>query len=147
MYGGVYICQKKPMSPRTTERAPKREPPPGQASIRSRSSLAMIAVSCSHHRARHVFTRGGGRRGALAWLPLTQRAGLVVASEAGSMGRGLRLRVTHVVPIWVRRLPRVALLGSPLDRRPDEARVDEGAHEADVIFGEHAPAPRARMRA
>ena len=38
----------------------------------------------------------------------------------------------------VRRLPRVALLGAPLDRRADEARVDKGADEADVVLGEHA---------
>eukprot|EP00962_Isochrysis_galbana_P052048 scaffold23434_cov135-Isochrysis_galbana.AAC.3 len=41
MYGGVYMRQFLPISNKTVDSAPKREVPPGTASIRAASSAAM----------------------------------------------------------------------------------------------------------
>ena len=35
-------------------------------------------------------------------------------------------------------LPGVPVLGAPINRAPDEARVLEGLHQSDVVFGEDA---------
>ena len=73
-YQLVTSARRSPWSPRTIESAPKREPPPGHASIRSLSSFAMISTrsspSATGRAGRkvggvfyYVYDTGRGRRG------------------------------------------------------------------------------------
>ena len=43
--------------------------------------------------------------------------------------------------LWVRQLPRISFLSSPLNRGPDETGRHKRCHEALVVFGEHALDP------